>query len=66
MKIYASWYISLDVTCPECDEEFDLTDDTDFWVDSSFDVAEHDTPATTDVEVICPKCGKEFEVDFVY
>ena len=63
----ARWSVSLEVTCPHCDEEFDLTDDTDFWVDSNFEIAEHDTPPNpTGVDVTCPHCGADFDVDFVY
>jgi Zn finger protein HypA/HybF involved in hydrogenase expression len=65
-KNYAHWYVSLDITCPECDEDFDLTDNADFWVDAPFELIECDTSSTTDVGVICPHCKHEFEVDFVY
>ena len=65
-KTYAQWDISLNVECPCCQEYFDLARDDDFWVDSSFDVAETDTLETTAVEITCPKCNKEFEVDFIY
>ena len=65
-RTYAQWNVSLDVGCPYCQADFDLTKDDDFWVDSSFDVAETDTLATTAVNITCPKCSKEFEVDFIY
>ncbi|ELY4158077.1 hypothetical protein SMZ39_002018 [Cronobacter turicensis] len=63
----AVWYINLHTECPACEEYFDIIkSQEDFWVDARFGCCEHDTPATTGVEVQCPECGHEFKVDFEY
>ena len=58
----ATWHISLDVECPKCGEDVDLTDYDDFWVDSSIEPAE----TVQGYDVICPECRHEFEVDTQY
>ncbi|AXH43545.1 hypothetical protein HOV55_gp27 [Erwinia phage vB_EhrS_59] len=67
-KNYADWNITLNTTCPECEEYFDLIEqDDDFWVDGGrAEMCEHDTHRTKDVDVECPECGHEFKVDFAY
>jgi Zn finger protein HypA/HybF involved in hydrogenase expression len=65
-KIAATWDISLDTECPNCEHYFDLADGDDFWVDCSFEACEHGTLATKDFEVTCPECNHEFKVDFYY
>ncbi|NCH77930.1 hypothetical protein [Cronobacter sakazakii] len=63
----AVWNITLHTECPKCDEYFDIINaQDDFWMDARFGCYEHDTPATTGVEVECPECGHEFKVDFEY
>ncbi|WP_426750470.1 hypothetical protein [Enterobacter cloacae complex sp. 418I7] len=63
----AAWGITLHTECPECGEYFDIIRvQDDFWTDARFGVCEHDTPATTGVEVECPECEHEFKVDFDY
>ncbi|CNF25221.1 Uncharacterised protein [Yersinia nurmii] len=66
VKIYAKWEIQLHVTCPKCQERFDMMDDDDFRCDASLEPLESDTNATRDVDVICPDCEHEFTVDFYY
>ena len=62
----AQWSMSLDCTCPSCEEDFDiLTADSDFFNrGSGIAPAEHDTRLSKDYEVTCPNCDHEFEVDF--
>jgi len=63
----ATWSISLDCTCPDCDEDFDIiTSDSDFFNRSNIQPIEHDTMLSRDHEVTCPNCDHEFEVDFEY
>lgn len=62
----AVWNLTLNVECPECEEYFDLTNQDDFWVDARFGACEHQTPATSGVDVECPECHHEFKVDFEY
>jgi DNA-directed RNA polymerase subunit RPC12/RpoP len=64
-KNLACWGISLETTCPKCDHDFDMLNDSDF-CSSSIRPIEHDTERTTDYEVTCPKCRHEFLVDFQY
>ncbi len=66
MKTTAEWAIQLNVTCPHCDERFDLMEDDDFRTDASFEPLERDTYATRDVDVTCPHCQTEFTCDFSY
>jgi hypothetical protein len=65
--IKASWCIELNCNCPKCEQYVDLTNAPDFR-DGLRDMqpGEHDTPRTTDMEVICPECGHEFNVDCEY
>lgn len=66
-KIYAVWSFSLDAECPHCKKGVDLTAASDFWEGkASMQIPEHDTPRTTDMEVICPECGGVFKVDCQY
>lgn len=56
----AHWHISLDVVCPLCGEEVDLTD-----LDWIYECLQ---PAQTvkDYEFDCPKCRGEFRADTEY
>jgi len=63
MGIRATWIISLDCTCPGCNEFVDLLDLEDFWEDHpGLHPPEHSTKRTNDMPVICPECGWEFDV----
>ncbi len=64
-NIKAIWSLSLDCTCPKCEEDFDILDEDDFW-GRGIHVAEHDTPRSRGVEVVCPNCKYTFTVDLVY
>lgn len=64
MKVEAAWSISLDVECPHCKADFDLTDGDDFWACAQ--PGEHGTDRTTDLETVCPKCDGQFLCTFVY
>ena len=66
MSIEATWNIRLDVSCAKCGHEFNMLDLPDFWETYLFDLGEHGTDRTKNVEVVCPKCGHKFEVDLVY
>ena len=65
-KIYATWHVSLDCECPKCGEYVDLLEAQDFWDGHSFQIPEHGTNRTENVEVICPKCEGEFHVKLEY
>ena len=66
-KITATWVVSLDCTCPNCEEWIDVMDSDGFWDrHSELDIAEHGTPRTIDMEVECPECHHEFKVDLEY
>jgi len=62
----ASWTISIDAECPECEDSFDITQADDFWTEFNPEIGEHGTDRTENVEVICSHCEHEFKVDFVY
>lgn len=64
----AEWRVSLTTDCPKCGKTVDLLDSPDFWDThgSSFEIAEHMTEGSRDVEVDCPECLEEFVVDLVY
>ncbi|MCP4568994.1 MAG: hypothetical protein GY841_15575 [FCB group bacterium] len=64
--INATWSISLDCNCPECKEDIDLLDGPDFWEMHDFEIGEHETKRTQNVEVICPNCEHEFSVNLSY
>lgn len=64
--ITAGWSVSLTCECPACKEFVDLLDYPDFWDGRRLEIAEHDTPASTDVAVVCPQCSHEFTVDLEY
>ena len=63
MATKATWHVSLDCECPKCGEDVDLLSYADFFDGRTIQIAEHNTPATKDMEVVCPKCGHEFTVD---
>lgn len=65
-KIEATWILGLYCDCPNCEELVDLLDGPDFWDGRSFDVVEHGTENTKDVEVVCPSCKHEFVVDLTW
>jgi hypothetical protein len=57
----AQWHLSLDVECPFCGEDFDITaTEPDFLKD--FEVAE----PVDDYETTCPNCKREFSCDVRY
>lgn len=62
----AVWWVELNTECPGCGETVDLTENHDWLREASFQIAEHGTDKTRDVEVSCPKCGHEFAVDLEY
>ncbi len=65
--VTATWEISLNCTCPFCDEDVNLTDHDDFWLDNPrLQVGESNTERSKDMKVICPECKKEFKVDCQY
>lgn len=65
-KIHAFWEIYLHCDCPNCKENVDLLDYSDFWDGRGFEACENHTDRTRGVEVVCPGCGHEFEVDLDY
>jgi hypothetical protein len=65
-KHTATWSISLDTECPKCGEEFDMLCTTDFWEDNHFELCEHGTEQTENVDAYCPHCDHEFKVDLEY
>jgi len=63
----ATWSISLFCDCPGCLESTDLLDLADFWDGGQpYQIGEHHTVQTIDVEVICPACGHTYSVNFDY
>lgn len=60
------WSVELNVECPACTKYVDLLETAGFMCDAPFEIAEHGTEKTRDVEVSCPKCGFEFYVDLEY
>lgn len=64
-EVMATWSISLDTKCPNCDHDFDLLDDLSS-NDSGIEPIEHGTPRTNNYEATCPRCRIEFEVCFEY
>lgn len=64
--VVATWSISLDCTCPACEEDVDLLTAQDFWDGRQLEVPEHGTERTRNLEVDCPKCGHEFHVQTEY
>ena len=64
-RIEACWDISLNVTCPTCEEWFDIiASEDDFW--GYIEPIENGTNKTTDYDVTCPTCDEEFKCDFVW
>jgi len=63
VSVKATWSASLDCECPNCKRGVDLMELPTFWESHvGIEIAEHDTPNTTDMEAECPKCGHEFTV----
>ncbi len=67
-KVEAYWSFSLDVTCPFCNEEFNMDDMDGFSYveESGLNILEHDTKNSTDIEIYCPFCNNNFLVDCAY
>lgn len=65
-KITATWRIELLCDCPACSSYVDLLNAPDFWDGRNFQVGEHDTKRTQNVDVVCPDCGHEMLVDLEY
>jgi hypothetical protein len=64
-EVKAQWSLSLDCTCPNCEEYFDILEvEGEFFMDGGPEPIEHGTTKTTDREVTCPQCHHEFNVDF--
>ena len=61
----ATWSISLDTECPECEHDFDLICVEGFR-EAGIDPIEHGTDRSKGVEVTCPGCFHEFTVDLEY
>lgn len=55
----AKWWVDLYTSCPECNEEIDLPDHKDFWIDHS-DLKLADKGP---IHAKCPLCEHEFECD---
>lgn len=62
----ANWTIELNCSCPACRICVDLLDYADFWDGRKIQAVEHDTPASTGMEVVCPRCGHDFKVNCHY
>lgn len=63
-SIPARWIARLECECPACQESVDLLESPDFWDGrGKLEIAEHDTPASTNMPVDCPLCGHLFTVD---
>jgi endogenous inhibitor of DNA gyrase (YacG/DUF329 family) len=63
----ATWSLELNCDCPKCGEYVDLMDSaSDHLTDSVFDICEHGTERTKNVDVYCPECGADFAVDLEY
>ena len=65
-SVDAVWHISLDCDCPKCKKMVDLLEDYEFFDGNNIAIGEHETPATTGMEVVCPKCGHEFTVTCLF
>ena len=65
-ELEATWSISLDTTCPGCNEDVDLLATSDFWEDTKVEPIENCTNRSNNLSVTCPKCSHEFEVRCVY
>lgn len=65
-KLTATWWVSLDTTCPHCNADVNLLDYADFWDGRRFTVPEHGTDRTKGVDVNCPECMTDFKVDLDY
>lgn len=62
--IIATWRASLDCECPACHEDVDLMEAPDFWEGrKGLEIAEHNTPRSTNIGVTCPECGHDFTVN---
>lgn len=65
-KIAATWSVSLDADCPDCNAAVDLLYYADFWDGRQLDIAEHGTDRSDNQAVVCPNCGHEFTVKCVW
>ena len=66
-NLTANWSIELNCDCPICKEYVNLLDYPDFWDGNvRFNIGEHNTKYSKNVEVKCPECGAEFQVDLTY
>lgn len=62
-NVIATWSVSLDCTCPQCSEDFDVMDIPDFWDGRKLEIPESNTDRSRNIEVQCPKCDHEFMID---
>ena len=62
----ATWSVSLDCECPNCEQWVDLLTYPDFWDGRQLDPIEHSTKRSKGVEVACPECKYEFEANLEY
>jgi hypothetical protein len=65
-NVEARWDIHLFCCCPKCYQDVDLLEYVDFWDGRSFEIGEHDTRRSRNVDVIRPLCDEEFEIDLTY
>ena len=62
----ATWGLSLDCECPNCERWVDLLAFPDFWDGRRLEPIENGTERSKGVEVACPECQYEFQVDLEY
>lgn len=65
-NVEATWSVSLNCCCPGCQEDVDLINHPDFWIDRQLEIAECRTERSQDMTVVCPECGHKFTVDCQY
>jgi hypothetical protein len=66
-NVTANWSIEINTICPKCENYFDIIGaDCEFWIDQHFELAEHGTENSKDIETTCPDCKHEFLVDLEY
>lgn len=60
-NIKAVWYAQLLCVCPHCQEDTNLMESPDFWVNQPEEL--EISQRIEDLDVVCPECGHEFKVD---
>lgn len=64
IKIEAVLTAQLEVTCPHCQNEFDLLD-VDGYEDYATPIFNNDWDELKEMEIECSKCEKEFQISEV-